>query len=251
MEKSHKELLDEMSSLLASLKEGVSALERKLSELQSSSFVYDMNDIFNDAEALSDGTAEPAAAPAEAESAVSAEPAAASAAAPAEAESAEAESAEPSAAAGPDGQNEEDMPEEIFESEEIFPESQDIFQGGADDSGPEAHSGSRQSQEAEAPAEPVSPTVKDSLSEKEAWRKDMPGQPVKDVRSAVSLNDRALFIHTIFREDPLLFSRTVTEINAMDTLEQVVDYLSANFPEWDMDSDLVYRFMMAVRRKVR
>ena len=240
-----------MSSLLASLKEGVSALERKLSELQSSSFVYDMNDIFNDAEALSDGTAEPAAAPAEAESAVSAEPAAASAAAPAEAESAEAESAEPSAAAGPDGQSEEDMPEEIFESEEIFPETQDIFQGGADDSGPEAHSGLRQSQEAEAPAEPVSPTVKDRLSEKEAWRKDMPGQPVKDVRSAVSLNDRALFIHTIFREDPLLFSRTVTEINAMDTLEQVVDYLSANFPEWDMDSDLVYRFMMAVRRKVR
>ena len=238
-----------MSSLLASLKEGVSALERKLSELQSSSFVYDMNDIFNDAEALSDGTAE-------AESAVSVEPAAASAAAAAEAESAEAESvaaesAEPSAAAGPDGQNEEDMPEEIFESEEIFPESQDIFQGGADDSGPEALSGSRQSQEAEAPAEPVSPTVKDRLSEKEAWRKDMPGQPVKDVRSAVSLNDRALFIHTIFREDPLLFSRTVTEINAMDTLEQVVDYLSANFPEWDMDSDLVYRFMMAVRRKVR
>ena len=249
MEKSHKELLDEMSSLLASLKEGVSALERKLSELQSSSFVYDMNDIFNDAEALSDGTAE-------AESAVSVEPAAASAAAAAEAESAEAESvaaesAEPSAAAGPDGQNEDDMPEEIFESEEIFPESQDIFQGGADDSGPEALSGSRQSQEAEAPAEPVSPTVKDRLSEKEAWRKDMPGQPVKDVRSAVSLNDRALFIHTIFREDPLLFSRTVTEINAMDTLEQVVDYLSANFPEWDMDSDLVYRFMMAVRRKVR
>lgn len=240
-----------MSSLLASLKEGVSALERKLSELQSSSFVYDMNDIFNDAEALSDGTAEPAAAPAEAESAVSVEPAAASAAAAAETESAEAESAEPSAAAGSDGQNEEDMPEEIFESEEIFPESQDIFQGGADDSGPEALSGSRQSQEAEAPAEPVSPTVKDRLSEKEAWRKDMPGQPVKDVRSAVSLNDRALFIHTIFREDPLLFSRTVTEINAMDTLEQVVDYLSANFPEWDMDSDLVYRFMMAVRRKVR
>lgn len=251
MEKSHKELLDEMSSLLASLKEGVSALERKLSELQSSSFVYDMNDIFNDAEALSDGTAEPAAAPAEAESAVSVEPAAASAAAAAETESAEAESAEPSAAAGSDGQNEEDMPEEIFESEEIFPESQDIFQGGANDSGPEALSGSRQSQEAEAPAEPVSPTVKDRLSEKEAWRKDMPGQPVKDVRSAVSLNDRALFIHTIFREDPLLFSRTVTEINAMDTLEQVVDYLSANFPEWDMDSDLVYRFMMAVRRKVR
>lgn len=233
-----------MSSLLASLKEGVSALERKLSELQSSSFVYDMNDIFNDAEALSDGTAEPAAAPVE--------PAAAAAETEsAEAESVAAESAEPSAAAWSDGQNEEDMPEEIFESEEIFPESQDIFQGGADDSGPEVHSGSRQSQEAEAPAEPVSPTVKDRLSEKEAWRKDMPGQPVKDVRSAVSLNDRALFIHTIFREDPLLFSRTVTEINAMDTLEQVVDYLSANFPEWDMDSDLVYRFMMAVRRKVR
>jgi len=37
----------------------------------------------------------------------------------------------------------------------------------------------------------------------------------------------------------------------MSTLSEAVHYLSETFPEWDLDSDDVYRFMMAVRRKVR
>lgn len=94
-------------------------------------------------------------------------------------------------------------------------------------------------------------SVMDVMSEKEAWRKDMPGQPVRDVRSAISLNDRASFIRTLFREDPLLFSGSITDINNMETLAEVEAYLKKTFPEWDMESDAVYRFMMAVRRKVR
>ena len=94
-------------------------------------------------------------------------------------------------------------------------------------------------------------SVMDVMSEKEAWRKDMPGQPVRDVRSAISLNDRASFIRVLFREDPLLFSNSITEINGMETLAEVEAYLKEFFPEWDMESDAVYRFMMAVRRKVR
>lgn len=94
-------------------------------------------------------------------------------------------------------------------------------------------------------------SVMDVMSEKEAWRKDMPGQPVRDVRSAISLNDRASFIRVLFREDPLLFSNSVAAINGMETLAEVETYLKEFFPEWDMESDAVYRFMMAVRRKVR
>lgn len=94
-------------------------------------------------------------------------------------------------------------------------------------------------------------SVMDVMSEKEAWRKDMPGQPVRDVRSAISLNDRASFIRVLFREDPLLFSNSIMEINGMETLAEVEAYLKKFFPEWNMESDAVYRFMMAVRRKVR
>lgn len=92
--------------------------------------------------------------------------------------------------------------------------------------------------------------VMDVLAEKEAWKKDRPGMPVKDVRSAISLNDRALFIRSLFREDPLLFSRTLSRINAMDSIDEVETALRQDFPEWDMESEVVYRFMMCVRRKV-
>lgn len=94
-------------------------------------------------------------------------------------------------------------------------------------------------------------TMMDMMAEKEAWRKDLPGMPVKDIRSAISLNDRALFIRSLFKEDPMSFSDAVTAINGMETLEEAVAYIRSSFPEWDMESDQVYRFMMAVRRKLR
>ena len=35
-----------------------------------------------------------------------------------------------------------------------------------------------------------------------------------------------------------------------DRLEDAVNYLVASHPSWDLDSELVYRFMMALRRKI-
>ena len=95
------------------------------------------------------------------------------------------------------------------------------------------------------------PTVNDAMAAQQAWRKDMPGSQVKDIRSAISLNDRVLFINGLFREDPMTFQESLTKINQMDSLDDVVAYLRNDFPEWDMNSEIVYRFMMAVRRKVR
>lgn len=96
------------------------------------------------------------------------------------------------------------------------------------------------------------PSVADVMvAEMQAWRTDMPGTPVKDIRSAISLNDRIIFINYLFGEDPMTFQNTVTQINAMTSLEQVVSYVKTEFPAWDLNSELVYRFMMAVRRRVK
>lgn len=98
----------------------------------------------------------------------------------------------------------------------------------------------------------VKPTVAEVMvAEMQAWRTDMPGTPVKDVRSAISLNDRIIFINYLFNEDPLAFQNAITQINTMATLDQVVEYVREQFPSWDMGSELVYRFMMAVRRRVK
>lgn len=95
------------------------------------------------------------------------------------------------------------------------------------------------------------PAVIDTMTDRQAWRTDMPGTPVKDIRSAISLNDRIFFINYLFNEDPMAFQEALTRINQMGSLDEVVEYVTSDFPEWNMESDVVYRFMMAVRRRIR
>jgi len=93
--------------------------------------------------------------------------------------------------------------------------------------------------------------VIDAMTDRQAWRTDMPGTQVKDIRSAISLNDRILFINYLFNEDPMAFQEALTRINQMGSLDEVTAYVVESFPDWNLESDVVYRFMMAVRRKVR
>ena len=93
--------------------------------------------------------------------------------------------------------------------------------------------------------------VIDSMTDRQAWRSDMPGGAVKDIRSAISLNDRILFINILFGQDPMAFQEALTRINQMESLDEVVEYVAAERPDWDLESETVYRFMMAVRRKIR
>ena len=93
--------------------------------------------------------------------------------------------------------------------------------------------------------------VVDKLASKEAWRTDIPGTKVSDIRSAISLNDRILFINHLFGEDPAAFKEALTALNAMENFNQAADYIASIHPEWNMESDTVYRFMMAVRRRLQ
>ena len=83
------------------------------------------------------------------------------------------------------------------------------------------------------------------------WMIDMPGGPVANVISAISLNDRVLFINTLFKEDPSLFQQTIAAFNGMETISEAISYVIANFPDWNLNSEVVYRLMMAVRRKLK
>lgn len=148
--------------------------------------------------------------------------------------------AEPEQAAGTEPEPKpEDLPEEDGFS---------LFGGMAEEEEPKARKTKAPSEHRQYSGHKV---IADQKYGNEAWRKDMPGPEVKDVRSAISLNDRVMFISTLFRDDSMLFQDVINKINALTTLEKAVQYLKENFPEWDMDSELVYRFMMSVRRKIR
>ena len=148
-----------------------------------------------------------------------------------------------------DLQIEEEPVQEVTEVEEIvaedLPEDDDLpfFEE-------ESVVQPEQVREVEPVKEAAAPII-DTMTDKQAWRTDMPGGAVKDVRSAISLNDRILFINKLFDEDPMAFQTAIGRINSLESLEQVIDYINEEHSDWNLESDTVYRFMMAVRRKVR
>ena len=94
------------------------------------------------------------------------------------------------------------------------------------------------------------PAVPRPETERLPWRLDKPGISVKNIRSGISLYDRALFIGTLFKEDYALYDKTISELNDLSSLDEAVDYLLERFPDWNLKSDIVYNFMMAVRKKL-
>lgn len=144
---------------------------------------------------------------------------------------------EPEPVVEPDSVAEEEPKEEVAAVEEddddlpLFAEPESIFEAA---------------QKAQKPRK----AMIDVMEDKEAWRTDMPGAPVRDVLSAISLNDRVQFINVLFDEDPSKFQQARARINSMNTLDEAVAYITSTF-NWDMGSQVVYRFMMAVRRKVK
>ena len=148
---------------------------------------------------------------------------------------------------------EEDLPEEddlpfFDEPENIVEEAAPILEPVAE---PVAEPVVELVVETAAESVVKSAPIIDTMTDKQAWRTDMPGSPVKDVRSAISLNDRILFINKLFDEDPMEFQEAIGKVNSFETFAQVVEYISTEHSDWNLESDTVYRFMMAVRRKVR
>ena len=96
----------------------------------------------------------------------------------------------------------------------------------------------------EAPTELLAPTGS------YPWQTAKPGMPVKNLRSGISLFDRALFINTLFKEDYVLYDKTISDLNALSSFPEAVDYILRHFPDWNLSSDVVYSFMMALRKKL-
>lgn len=97
----------------------------------------------------------------------------------------------------------------------------------------------------------VKKAVLDVTAKKQAWRTDMPGTPVKNIISAISLADRAFLVNTLFKGEPEVFQETISKLNEMKSFDEALAYIEENYPNWNLNSDIVYRLMMAIRRKLK
>ena len=136
----------------------------------------------------------------------------------------------------------DDLPEEIINEPDVetVPEQESVME-------PISITEPDSVVEPESVVAPV--PVIDAMIAKQPWRTDMPGSPVRDIRSAISLNDRILFINYLFGEDPMAFQEMLTQLNAMTSFDEAAAHAIAAYPEWNLESDTVYRFMMALRRR--
>ena len=95
----------------------------------------------------------------------------------------------------------------------------------------------------------VPKAIGDTARDVYPWYTDMPGDRVEDVNLAISLNDRLFFIRELFFGDDIQFQLMMDRINESSSFEEVLADMRTAFPEWDEESEPVYRFYMAVRRR--
>ena len=220
MDKSHTELLGEIRSELEKLKEALSALELKLAECEAGA-TEDAAD-FTDFEigSVDDGDLP------EAEPVAVAEP------------EPEVEVVEPEPVAEFEPEVEVDLSVEL--EAELEPEPV-----------VEAEPAPAVVAEPEPEPEPApKPKAKPLAEGNYQWMQARPGVSVKHIRSGISLLDRAQFITILFKEDYALYDSTLATLESMDSLEDAVAYLMDQFPQWNYKSDIVFSFMMAVRKKL-
>ena len=266
MENNRRENFEDLLKTVADLKSRLDELERRIDEYRSAfgdslkmplpeeipfeqeDFLGDMSELVADGDEIRINADEPEAAGPGTVSGPETSPESGTASEPEaepETEAAPETEAEPEPDAEPEPAAEPEAEPVQEEDDEPFSLFGEMF-GAAP-----ARKSSRSRTLNEANASRASGAVIDLQTDRPAWYVDMPGPEVKDVRSAISLNDRVMFIANLFREDSMLFQDVVNHINGMSDLHKAVAYLQSTFPEWDMGSDAVYRFMMAVRRKIR
>ena len=73
-------------------------------------------------------------------------------------------------------------------------------------------------------------------------------KPIKDIGSAIGINDRFLYIKELFDGNAEKFDATIKILNSAPNFNEAFNYLSENF-SWDMDDPPVQKLLELTRRK--
>lgn len=74
------------------------------------------------------------------------------------------------------------------------------------------------------------------------------GKLVEDIRQAISLGDRFLYQRELFSQNAELMQRTLTELNALHSFEEALDYINSRF-QWDTESNSYQQFLVTLHRR--
>ena len=93
--------------------------------------------------------------------------------------------------------------------------------------------------------------IKDVDGQRPQWITDNPGPAVSKITHGITINDKIMYINSLFNGDSVLYKRTMSLLEDFPTFGEAYTFLREQFPEWDESSHEVYSFYMTVRRKLR
>ena len=72
---------------------------------------------------------------------------------------------------------------------------------------------------------------------------------IEDIKKSLSINQRFMFINTLFSGNEESFERTIAHIESVSSTDEAISFLTHKFTNWDHDSEEVEEFMQLVRRR--
>ncbi len=72
--------------------------------------------------------------------------------------------------------------------------------------------------------------------------------PLKDIFSAISLNDRFLFIKGLFNSETVVYQNTIETLNSSGSFNEAVQYLDNQF-KWDFNEPMVQKLLDLIHRR--
>lgn len=77
-------------------------------------------------------------------------------------------------------------------------------------------------------------------------------EPIKDLRKAIGINDRFVFINDLFRGDEAMYERSIKTINSFHIFQEAEYWISRELIVklgWDRESEIVKHFIHLVKRR--
>jgi hypothetical protein len=78
--------------------------------------------------------------------------------------------------------------------------------------------------------------------------KKLQSRPLKDISTAIGLNEKYLFIKELFNDNAALYQNTIDKLNNFANFNEAIQFIDDYF-EWDFDAEQVQKLLELVHRR--
>jgi hypothetical protein len=74
--------------------------------------------------------------------------------------------------------------------------------------------------------------------------------PLSSITSGIGLNDKFLYVRELFKNDNILYNKSLQHLDALNSLKEALDFIDQHF-DWDKKNETTQNFINLIYRKYR